>query len=314
MYNLLTIVGATATGKTALAVRMAAELNGEIISADSRQIYRGMDIGTGKDLEEYAHEGRAVPYHLIDIVDAGFRFNLFMYQQEFLKVWNDCERRGVFPVMCGGSGLYVESILKAYRMTPVPENPGLRARLAAKSLPELTEILASYRNLHNTTDTDTAKRAIRAIEIAEYYETHEPVKGEFPEIRSLTVGVLFDRESRRRRITERLHARLQSGMVDEVKGLLDSGICPEDLIYYGLEYKYITLYLTGELGYDDMVERLNVAIHQFAKRQMTWFRKMERDGFEIKWLDGDMPLDEKVQQVREWMGNGSVKSIRSVKS
>ena len=192
MYNLLTILGATATGKTSLAVRLAAELKGEIISADSRQIYRGMDLGTGKDLNEYVHEGTSVPYHLIDIADAGFRFNLFMYQQEFLKVWQDCERRGVFPVLCGGSGLYVESILKAYRMTPVPENPELRERLACKSLAELSDILSSYRSLHNTTDTDTVKRAIRAIEIAEYYTTHEPVKGEFPEIRSLIVG---DRKS-----------------------------------------------------------------------------------------------------------------------
>ena len=301
MYNLLTILGATATGKTSLAVRLAAELKGEIISADSRQIYRGMDLGTGKDLDEYVHEGTSVPYHLIDIADAGFRFNLFMYQQEFLKVWQDCERRGVFPVLCGGRGLYVESILKAYRMTPVPENPELRERLACKSLAELSDILSSYRSLHNTTDTDTVKRAIRAIEIAEYYTTHEPVKGEFPEIRSLIVGVLFDRETRRKRITERLHARLQAGMIDEVKGLLDRGIKPEDLIYYGLEYKYLTLYLTGELTYDEMVEQLNIAIHQFAKRQMTWFRKMERDGFEIKWLDGNMPLDEKVEQVKEWL-------------
>ena len=301
MYNLLTILGATATGKTSLAVRLAAELKGEIISADSRQIYRGMDLGTGKDLDEYVYEGTPVPYHLIDIADAGFRFNLFMYQQEVLKAWQDCERRGAFPVLCGGSGLYVESILKAYRMTPVPENPELRERLACKSLAELSNILSSYRSLHNTTDTDTVKRAIRAIEIAEYYTTHEPVKGEFPEIRSLIVGVLFDRETRRKRITERLHARLQAGMIDEVKGLLDRGIKPEDLIYYGLEYKYLTLYLTGELTYDEMVEQLNIAIHQFAKRQMTWFRKMERDGFEIKWLDGNMSLDEKVEQVKEWL-------------
>ena len=300
-YDLITILGPTASGKTPFAAALAHKLNTEIISADSRQIYRGMDLGTGKDLDEYVHEGTLVPYHLIDIADAGFRFNLFMYQQEFLKVWQDCERRGIFPVLCGGSGLYVESILKAYRMTPVPENPELRERLACKSLAELSDILSSYRSLHNTTDTDTVKRAIRAIEIAEYYTTHEPVKGEFPEIRSLIVGVLFDRETRRQRITERLHARLQAGMIDEVKGLLDRGIKPEDLIYYGLEYKYLTLYLTGELTYDEMVEQLNIAIHQFAKRQMTWFRKMERDGFEIKWLDGNMPLDEKVEQVKEWL-------------
>lgn len=301
MYNMLTIIGATATGKTSLAVRLAGELGGEVISADSRQIYRGMNLGTGKDLEEYIHEGKPVPYHLIDIVDAGFRFNLFMYQQEFLKVWRDCERRGVFPVLCGGSGLYVESILKAYRMTPVPENKELRERLASKSLAELSDILASYRNLHNTTDTDTAKRAIRAIEIAEYYKTHEQEEGEFPQVNSLVVGVFFDRDSRRRRITERLHARLKAGMVEEVKGLLDRGIAPDDLIYYGLEYKYLTLYLTGRLRYDEMVEQLNVAIHQFAKRQMTWFRKMERDGCPIHWLDGNMSLDEKVEQVKDWL-------------
>lgn len=304
MYNMLTIIGATATGKTSLAVRFAGELGGEVISADSRQLYRGMNLGTGKDLEEYVHEGRAVPYHLIDIADAGERYNLFMYQQEFLKVWRDCERRGVFPVLCGGSGLYVESILKAYRMTPVPENKELRERLASKSLAELTEILASYRNLHNTTDTDTAKRAIRAIEIAEYYKTHEPEEGEFPRVNSLVVGVFFDRESRRQRITERLHARLKAGMVEEVKGLLDRGVAPEDLIYYGLEYKFLTLYLTGALKYEEMVEQLNIAIHQFAKRQMTWFRKMERDGCPIHWLDGNMPLDEKVEQVKVWLAEG----------
>ncbi len=304
MYNMLTIIGATATGKTSLAVRLAGELGGEVISADSRQLYRGMNLGTGKDLEEYVHEGRAVPYHLIDIADAGERYNLFMYQQEFLKVWRDCERRGVFPVLCGGSGLYVESILKAYRMTPVPENKELRERLASKSLAELTEILASYRNLHNTTDTDTAKRAIRAIEIAEYYKTHEPEEGEFPRVNSLVVGVFFDRESRRQRITERLHARLKAGMVEEVKGLLDRGVAPEDLIYYGLEYKFLTLYLTGALKYEEMVEQLNIAIHQFAKRQMTWFRKMERDGCPIHWLDGNMPLDEKVEQVKVWLAEG----------
>ncbi len=300
-YNLLSIVGATATGKTALAVRLAAELNGEVISADSRQIYRGMDIGTGKDLSEYEYEGRLIPYHLMDIADAGYRYNLFEYQQDFLKVWEDCKSRNVFPVLCGGSGLYVESILKAYRMTPVPENTELRARLASKSLAELTEILASYKTLHNTTDTDTVKRAIRGIEIAEYYLTHEPEEGAFPEIRSLIVGVLFDREKRRQRITERLQARLKNGMIEEVKGLLDGGVKSEDLIYYGLEYKYITLYLIGRLEYDEMVEKLNIAIHQFAKRQMTWFRKMERDGFDIKWLNGDMPLDEKVDRVKTWL-------------
>lgn len=300
-YNLLCVLGATATGKTTLAVRLAAELNGEIISADSRQIYRGMDIGTGKDLSEYTYNGRPIPFHLIDIVDAGYRYNLFEYQRDFTAAWESCRDRAVFPVLCGGSGMYVESVVKAYRMTPVPENPELRSRLASKSLEELTEILAAYKTLHNTSDTDTVKRAIRGIEIAEYYQTHEPEEGAFPEIKPLIVGIMFDRESRRKRITERLHARLKEGMIEEVKGLLDSGILPEDLIYYGLEYKYLTLYLIGEMGYDEMVEKLNVAIHQFAKRQMTWFRKMERDGIDIRWLPGEMPLDEKVDQVKQWL-------------
>jgi tRNA dimethylallyltransferase len=305
MYNLLTILGATATGKTALAVRVAAETGGEIISADSRQLYRGMDIGTGKDLAEYVYAGRAIPCHLVDIAEAGYRYNLFEYRQAFLEAWEACRCRGAFPVLCGGSGMYVESILKGYRMTPVPENPELRARLASKPLTELAAILSSYKTLHNTTDTDTVKRAIRGIEIAEYYRTHVPEEGSFPEIHPLVVGVLFDRERRRARITERLHARLRAGMVEEVRGLLDQGIKPEDLIYYGLEYKYLTLYLTGALGYDEMVEKLNVAIHQFAKRQMTWFRKMEREGIRIRWLDGEMEIEEKVNRVKTWLSSGA---------
>ncbi|MDR1274563.1 MAG: tRNA (adenosine(37)-N6)-dimethylallyltransferase MiaA [Odoribacteraceae bacterium] len=303
-YNMVTILGATATGKTALAARLAAGIGGEVISADSRQIYRGMDIGTGKDLSEYTIDGRAIPCHLVDIAEAGYRYNLFEYQRDFVRAWEDCRRRGAFPVLCGGSGMYVESVLKGYRMTPVPENPGLRATLAAKSLPELTKILSSYKTLHNTTDADTPARAIRGIEIAEYYRAHAPEAGAFPAIRSLIVGVLFDRETRRERITARLHARLQAGMVEEVKELLARGVKPEDLIYYGLEYKYLTLYLTGLLCRDEMVEKLNVAIHQFAKRQMTWFRKMEREGFEIRWLAGEMALEEKVARVQEWLSRG----------
>lgn len=298
-YNLVTIIGATATGKTALAVRVAAALGSEVISGDSRQIYRGMDIGTGKDISEYSFEGKLVPYHLIDIVDAGYRYNLFEYQRDFLQAWQDCRERGLLPVFCGGSGMYVESVLKGYRMTPVPENPELRASLASKSLEELTELLATYRSLHNTSDTDTVKRAIRGIEIAEYYKTHKPEEGEFPEINSLIVGILYDRDARRKRITERLYARLQEGLVEEVKGLLERGMDREDLIYYGLEYKYVTLYLTGQLDYEEMVGQLNIAIHQFAKRQMTWFRKMERDGFQIHWLPGEMEMEEKVLKVRE---------------
>lgn len=300
-YNLLSIIGPTASGKTTLAVKMADELRGEIISADSRQIYRGMDLGTGKDLEEYAVGNRHIPYHLIDIADAGYKYNVFEYQQDFIKAWQDCEKRDIFPVLCGGSGLYVEAVLKAYELLPVPTNESLRTSLQDMSLPELTEKLASYKKLHNTTDVDTVKRAIRAIEIEEYYLTHSRSEKEFPEIRSLTVGVDVSRSVRRERITQRLHLRLQNGMIDEVKQLLDKGISAEDLIYYGLEYKYLTLYLTGELSYDEMTEKLNIAIHQFAKRQMTWFRKMERSGIEIKWLDGDLTLEEKIQQIKSWL-------------
>lgn len=301
MFNLISVVGPTASGKTALAVRLAAELGGEVISADSRQIYRGMDIGTGKDLGEYSWKGRKVPCHLINIVEAGAKYNVFEYQNDFLKVWEDCRQRGVFPVLCGGSGLYVEAVLKGYKLLAVPVNEELRASLAGLALPELAQRLAGYKKLHNTTDVDTVKRAIRAIEIEEYYLTHPYEEKDFPELRPLIVGVDVSREVRRERITARLHARLQEGMVEEVKRLLDSGIKPEDLIYYGLEYKYLTLYLTGELGYEEMVEKLNVAIHQFAKRQMTWFRKMERDGFDIHWLDASLDLDEKVAKVKEWM-------------
>lgn len=301
MFNLISVVGPTASGKTALAVRLAAELGGEVISADSRQIYRGMDIGTGKDLGEYSWKGRKVPCHLIDIVEAGAKYNVFEYQNDFLKVWEDCRQRGVFPVLCGGSGLYVEAVLKGYKLLAVPVDEELRASLAGLALPELAQRLAGYKKLHNTTDVDTVKRAIRAIEIEEYYLTHPYEEKDFPELRPLIVGVDVSREVRRERITARLHARLQEGMVEEVKRLLDSGIKPEDLIYYGLEYKYLTLYLTGELGYEEMVEKLNVAIHQFAKRQMTWFRKMERDGSDIHWLDASLDLDEKVAKVKEWM-------------
>lgn len=301
MFNLISVVGPTASGKTALAVRLAAELGGEVISADSRQIYRGMDIGTGKDLGEYSWKGCKVPCHLIDIVEAGAKYNVFEYQNDFLKVWEDCRQRGVFPVLCGGSGLYVEAVLKGYKLLAVPVDEELRASLAGLALPELAQRLAGYKKLHNTTDVDTVKRAIRAIEIEEYYLTHPYEEKDFPELRPLIVGVDVSREVRRERITARLHARLQEGMVEEVKRLLDSGIKPEDLIYYGLEYKYLTLYLTGELGYEEMVEKLNVAIHQFAKRQMTWFRKMERDGFDIHWLNASLDLDEKVAKVKEWM-------------
>lgn len=304
MFNLLCVLGPTASGKTALAVRMAAELGGEVISADSRQVYRGMDIGTGKDLEEYDYEGRSIPYHLIDIVDAGYKYNVFEYQQDFVKVWKDCKNRNVFPVLCGGSGLYLEAVLKAYRLLAVPVNEALRKTLENKSLSELSVILSAYKRMHNTTDVDTVKRAVRAIEIEEYYKLHSFIEGEFPEIHPLIVGVDVSREVRRTRIDKRLQERLKNGMVEEVQQLLEQDIAPEDLIYYGLEYKYLTLYLTGQLTYEDMVEKLNIAIHQFAKRQMTWFRKMERQGFSIHWIDGNLPMDEKVMLIRELMETG----------
>lgn len=298
MFNLLSILGPTASGKTSLAVGVAAETGGEIISADSRQVYRGMDIGTGKDLGEYDYGGRSVPYHLIDIVDAGCKYNVFEYQNDFIKVWKDCEQRGVFPVLCGGSGLYLEAVLKAYRLLAVPVNEELRRSLEGKDLAELSRLLSAYKRMHNTTDVDTVKRAIRAIEIEEYYLEHLQEERDFPEIRPLIVGVEVSREIRRERIDRRLRERLKQGMVEEVENLLKKGIPPEDLIYYGLEYKYLTLYLTGEISYEEMVEKLNIAIHQFAKRQMTWFRKMEREGFRIHWIDGSLSLREKIDRVK----------------
>lgn len=304
MFNLLSVIGPTASGKTSLAVQLAVALGGEVISADSRQVYRGMDLGTGKDLEDYCVNGRVVPYHLIDIVDAGYKYNVFEYQRDFVKVWEDCQQRGVVPVLCGGSGLYVEAVLKGYKLLAVPVNEALRATLEGKGLQELAQRLSSYKKLHNTTEIDTPKRAIRAIEIEEYYRTHPYEEKDFPGIDALIVGVDVNREIRRERITHRLHERLENGMVEEVRRILESGVKPEDLIYYGLEYKYLTLYLIGELSYDEMVKQLNVAIHQFAKRQMTWFRKMERAGFDIHWLRAEMPMEEKIETVRKWWQEG----------
>ena len=301
-YDLVSVVGPTACGKTSLAVELALAVPGaEIISADSRQVYRGMDIGTGKDIAEYTREGVMVPSHLLDIVDAGEKYNLFEFQRDFLTAYEDIRLRGAFPIMCGGSGLYVESVLKGYRLLPVPENPELRAALEEKSLEELTALLATYKQLHNNTDTDNKKRAIRAIEIEEYYRTCPVEERYFPQINALTVGVMVDREVRRERISRRLRERLAAGMVDEVRGLLDSGLEPEQLIYYGLEYKYLTLFLTGAMGYDDMVNGLEIAIHQFAKRQMTWFRGMEKRGVQIHWLDGSLPADVLVEQIKKMM-------------
>ena len=296
--RLITILGPTASGKTKLASHLAARLgDAEIISADSRQVYRGMDIGTGKDLDDYKVEGQSIPYHLIDICPAGEKYNLFRYQQDFHAAYDDILRRHRRPILCGGTGLYIESVLKGYKMEAVPENLALREQLKDCSLPELKEILESYKTLHNVTDLDTPKRAIRAIEIQAYYREHGTLERDFPSIESYIVGINIDRELRRRRISDRLRHRLeQEDMVGEVRRLL-TRVPAEDLIYYGLEYKYLTLYVLGQLSYDEMVKQLEIAIHQFAKRQMTWFRGMERRGFKIHWTDGTLPLDKQVESV-----------------
>jgi tRNA dimethylallyltransferase len=302
--KMITILGPTASGKTDIAAHLAYELGAEIISADSRQVYRGMDIGTGKDLEDYIVNGTPVPYHLIDICDAGAKYNLFQYQEDFLKAYDDITSRGVQPILCGGTGLYIESVLKGYHLSPVPQNPELRASLEGKSLEELTVMLKELKakagsNMHNKTDVDSCQRAIRAIEIESYnLENPIPVR-DFPAIDSIIIGVNIDRDERRRKITNRLRKRLDDGMVDEIKQLLASGIPAEDLIYYGLEYKYITEYVIGKTSYDDMFRGLEIAIHQFAKRQMTWFRGMVRRGFKIHWIDAMLPMDEKVKAIKE---------------
>lgn len=302
--DLVAIIGPTASGKTSLATALAYDLDSEIISGDSRQVYRGMDIGTGKDLEDYVVEGRQIPYHLIDIVEPGYKYNVFEYQRDFLKAYEDICRRGKLPILCGGTGMYVESVLKGYRLLPVPENPALRERLSGKSLDELTAILSTYKKLHNSTDVDTVKRAVRAIEIEEYYRQTPVQEREFPHLKSLIIGVSIDRDLRRKKISERLRERLDAGMVEEVRGLLDRGIAPEDLIYYGLEYKYLTLYVTGQMTHAEMVHDLEIAIHQFAKRQMTWFRGMERRGFNIHWIDACLPLTDKLEQIKTLLAAG----------
>ena len=300
-YDLIAILGPTASGKTPFAAALASELNTEIISADSRQIYRGMDLGTGKDLADYTVNGRQIPYHLIDIADPGYKYNVFEYQRDFLKAYETIKQKGCLPVLCGGTGMYLESVLKGYKLMPVPENMELRTRLADKSLDELTAILSQYKTLHNSTDVDTVKRAIRAIEIEEYYAANPVAEREFPQLNSLIIGVDINRELRREKITRRLKQRLEEGMVDEVRQLLAQGIPAEDLIYYGLEYKYLTLYAIGELSYEEMFSQLEIAIHQFAKRQMTWFRGMERRGIKINWLDAGWPMEKKIGQIKDWL-------------
>lgn len=285
--DLITILGPTASGKTSVAVKLAAQIDAEIISADSRQVYRRMDLGTGKDIDEYTINGKNIPYHLIDIVEPGTKYNVYEYQKDFLKAYNDIRKRGKKVIVCGGTGLYLESILRSYRLSPVPQNEELRNRLKNKTLEELTYILKQYKSLHNTTDVDSAQRAIRAIEIADYYQ-HTPIDDRpFPTLTSFNIGIDVDRETRRERITARLKQRLDNGMVDEVRALLNEGISSENLIYYGLEYKYLTLYVIGKLTYDEMFKQLEIAIHQFAKRQMTWFRGMEKRGVPIHWMKAE---------------------------
>jgi len=302
-YDLLIVTGPTASGKTSLAVAIAKKVGGEIISADSRQVYRGMNIGTGKDYDDYLIEGTLIPCHLIDIADPGYKYNVFEYQSDFITVYTNLKERKVFPVVCGGSGMYADSIISGYKMVEVAPDSGLRSNLEKKPIEELIEILSTYKKLHNSTDIDTKKRLIRAIEIEHFNQNKAKPINKFPKIRSLVVGILPDREARRINISNRLKQRLDAGMVDEVKHLIEQGIKTDILIYYGLEYKFITLYLTGKMSYDDMVRDLEIAIHQFAKRQMTWFRGMERRGIKINWLDGKLPLNEKIDRVMELLNN-----------
>lgn len=308
MKKLITILGPTASGKTTLATQLAARIGGEIISADSRQVYRRMDIGTGKDLSDYeVHlDGKVVhiPYHITDICEPGTKYNLFQYQQDFLDAYNDIQVRGMVPILCGGTGLYIESVLKGYKLSPVPQNPQLRRDLADKSLDELTSLLVSLKDktgstMHNKTDIDTCQRAIRAIEIETYNIEHPTELRQAPAIPSVIIGVNIDRELRRQKITKRLKTRFEEGMIDEVRGLLAEGIPAEDLIYYGLEYKFLTMYCIGELSYEEMFRQLEIAIHQFAKRQMTWFRGMERRGFTINWLDAPQNEEQMLETIEK---------------
>lgn len=304
MQKMITILGPTASGKTSLAAALAARIDAEIISADSRQVYRGMTIGTGKDLDDYRQGDRLIPYHLIDICEPGTKYNLFQYQQDFHLIYNNIVARGERPILCGGTGLYIESVLKGYALSPVPQNQALRDELADKSLAELTEMLEDLKRrnhsvMHNRTDVDTAQRAIRAIEIETYNLEHPTDNRTLPPIDSVIIGVDINREERRCKITQRLKQRLEEGMVDEIRQLLDRGIAPESLIYYGLEYKFVTEYVIGKTSYEEMFRQLEIAIHQFAKRQMTWFRGMERRGFTIHWIDALDPMDSKVAQIMD---------------
>jgi tRNA dimethylallyltransferase len=296
-YSMLTILGTTATGKTRLAAKVASQTDGEVISADSRQVFKGMDLGTGKDLQDYIVDGNNVPYHLIDIAEPGEEYSLFRFRHDFQKIYEDMLSRGKFPILCGGTGMYLESVLGNYRMAKVPENGDLRSIMDSKSTEELISWLASLRKLHSTTDTCDRTRLYRAIEIELYHKEHPERVDALPKIDPIVVGIQMDRIIVRQRITERLKQRLNIGMVDEVKKLIEDGVPVKQLLSYGLEYKYIALYLQGQLRYEEMVSLLNTAIHQFAKRQMTWFRRMERNGYKIHWIDGSLPEEEKVKSV-----------------
>jgi tRNA dimethylallyltransferase len=302
-YNLITVLGPTASGKTRFAAVLASRLNGEIISADSRQVYRGMDIGTGKDYKDYIVEGKTVTAHLLDIVEPGYEYNIFEYQADFVRVFNEIVSRGKIPVLCGGSGLYIEAVLKGYRLINVPEDPRLRKSFENKSDEELADLLKSWKPVHNTTDLVSRKRLIRALEIESFYRIYKDSRIDYPELNPLITGILCDRDVRRERITVRLKERLENGMIEEVEQLIRKGISYEKLIYYGLEYKYIARYLKGEIAYNEMVTGLNIAINQFAKRQMTWFRRMERGGIKIHWIDAGLPDDEKVKLIMEWLNH-----------
>ena len=299
---MITILGPTASGKTPVAAALALSTEGEIISADSRQVYRRMDIGTGKDLADYNVDGVKIPYHLIDIAEPGTKYNLFQYQQDFHNAYDDIRSRGKLPILCGGTGLYIEAVLGGYQLSPVPQNQQLRDSLASKTLEKLTDMLLELKrkngsNMHNHTDVDTAQRAIRAIEIETYNLEHPTPERQLPPVDSLIVGIDIDRNLRREKITRRLKARLDEGMVDEIRALINEGINPDDLIYYGLEYKFVTEYAVGNMSYDEMFRQLEIAIHQFAKRQMTWFRGMERRGFHINWIDATLPMEEKIKKI-----------------
>ncbi len=297
-YELITILGPTACGKTTLAVNLALEINGEIISADSRQVYRGMDIGTGKDIDDYTVNGKQIPYHLIDIVDAGYKYNVYEFQQDFIRSYNNISEKNKMPILCGGTGMYIDAVTKGYKLIKVPVNNELRKKLEKISLDELSLILSKTKNMHNKSDISTKKRAIRAIEIEEYYKSNPEIDENYPQIKCLFIGVKYDRDSRRKQISQRLKQRLDEGMIDEVQTLIDKGINSETLLYYGLEYKYLTLYLTKQLSYNEMFTKLEIAIHQFAKRQMTWFRSTERKGVKIHWIDGYTPIGEKIIRIK----------------